>query len=56
MVAGTNTFDAKLSGMMIRNMIPCTAPDVRTFIPTNTDTQDSDRANSDGEQAARDAR
>ena len=30
--------------MMIRNMIPCTAPDVRTFIPTNTDTQLSDSA------------
>ena len=38
-VVGTNTFDAKVSGKMIRNLIPCTAPGGRTFIPTNTEIQ-----------------
>ncbi|CAN5348474.1 hypothetical protein BH11ACT1_BH11ACT1_15570 [soil metagenome] len=37
--ASANTLEAKLSGMISRNMIRWTAPDVRAFIPTKTDTQ-----------------
>ena len=42
---GTSALEANESCMMMRNMMPCTAPDVRTFIPAKTDTQDSESAN-----------
>ena len=36
---GTKVLLPKLSGSTIRNMMPCTAPEVRATIPTNTEIQ-----------------
>ncbi len=42
---GTNVLLPKDSGKIIRNMMPCTEPDVRAFMPTQTDTHAKHSAN-----------
>lgn len=41
---GTNTLLPNDNGRTSRNITPCTAPEVRTFKPTNTETQQKQSA------------
>jgi hypothetical protein len=42
---GTNVLLPNERGSTSRNMTPCTAPDVRTFMPTHTEIQQKHSAN-----------